>query len=184
MSKRDKSLAYIIGVSLGDGNLSNPNKRAVRLRITCDKKYPKIIDRIKENLKIVLPYNKIGIVNKKSNCIDISCYSNQWPKLLGWRPDKGSKYKQNVRVPRWIFNKKIYIKNCLAGLIETDGSVYTDRGYKYINFTNKNIDLSKDVLNLFEQLGFRANFYKTENKNVVRLSKDVGDFLKKIKLSK
>jgi len=37
----DKKLhAYIVGLALGDGNLSNPNGRAVRLRITCDKKYP------------------------------------------------------------------------------------------------------------------------------------------------
>lgn len=31
--------AYIIGVAIGDGNLSNSNGRAVRLRVTCDNKY-------------------------------------------------------------------------------------------------------------------------------------------------
>lgn len=35
-------LSYIVGVALGDGNLSNPNGRALRLRITCDEKYPGI----------------------------------------------------------------------------------------------------------------------------------------------
>jgi hypothetical protein len=43
----DKLLqAYIIGVALGDGDLSNPNGRAVRLRITCDKKYPRLIEHV------------------------------------------------------------------------------------------------------------------------------------------
>ena len=38
---KDKGLqAYVIGLALGDGNLSNPNGKATRLRITCDKKYP------------------------------------------------------------------------------------------------------------------------------------------------
>ena len=41
------NLAYIIGIALGDGNLSNPNKRAVRLRITCDTGYPGLIENIK-----------------------------------------------------------------------------------------------------------------------------------------
>jgi len=39
--------AYLIGVALGDGNLSNPNGRAVRLRITCDTKYPALIAKIR-----------------------------------------------------------------------------------------------------------------------------------------
>jgi hypothetical protein len=29
--------AYVIGLAIGDGNLSNPSGRAVRLRITCDR---------------------------------------------------------------------------------------------------------------------------------------------------
>jgi hypothetical protein len=35
--------AYVLGLAIGDGNLSNPNGRAVRLRITCDTKYPILI---------------------------------------------------------------------------------------------------------------------------------------------
>lgn len=35
--------AYVIGVAIGDGNLSNPNGRAVRLRVTWDTKYPALL---------------------------------------------------------------------------------------------------------------------------------------------
>ncbi len=38
--------AYVIGLAIGDGNLSNPNGRAVRLRITCDTKYPRLVGNI------------------------------------------------------------------------------------------------------------------------------------------
>jgi hypothetical protein len=34
-------LAYLKEIALGDGNISNPNGRAFRMRITCDLKYPK-----------------------------------------------------------------------------------------------------------------------------------------------
>ena len=45
------TLAYIIGVAIGDGNLSNPNGRAVRLRVTCDTKYEFIIKQVKSNIQ-------------------------------------------------------------------------------------------------------------------------------------
>jgi len=73
LSQSKKLRAYIIGVALGDGNLSNPNGRAIRLRITCDKKYPLLITHIQSRLALLLPKNKIGIINHK-NCVDISAY--------------------------------------------------------------------------------------------------------------
>src|SRR3989344_1233893 len=77
------TISYIIGVAIGDGNLSNPSGRAVRLRITCDIKYPNIIKNITQALQEVMPNNKVSVVNKKENCVDISCYSNKWENLLG-----------------------------------------------------------------------------------------------------
>lgn len=55
--------AYIIGVALGDGNLSCPNGRAVRLRVTCDKRYPNIIKAIIINLEIIFPKTKFLYVS-------------------------------------------------------------------------------------------------------------------------
>ena len=60
--------------------------------------------------------------------------SNQLEELLGWDACKGPKYLQNVSVPEWIKTKKEYYTSCLRGLIETDGSIYSDRGYKMVNF--------------------------------------------------
>jgi hypothetical protein len=68
--------SYVIGLAIGDGNLSNPNGRATRLRITCDKKYPLLIERIISSLQSLLPQNKVSIVVRKDGCMDISVYSN------------------------------------------------------------------------------------------------------------
>lgn len=58
--KIDKEiLSYIVGAAIGDGNLSNPNGRAVRLRITCDTNYPNIIDGLIACIKEILPENKV-----------------------------------------------------------------------------------------------------------------------------
>jgi hypothetical protein len=37
--------AYVIGLAIGDGNLSNPNGRAIRLRISCDTNYPHLLEK-------------------------------------------------------------------------------------------------------------------------------------------
>jgi len=189
----DRNLqAYIIGVAIGDGNLTNPNSRAIRLRISCDKNYPNLLKRIIESLKQLLPENRVGIIDK-STFVDISVYSNHLENLLGWKANKGPKFVQKVRVPDWIKKNKSYSKNCLKGLLETDGSVYLDRGYKMVIFSTINKGLANDVFFLFQLLGYEPHLYKIKQKKnrygiackyQVRLSKNVEEFIKLIRLDK
>lgn len=179
-----EALAYIIGVAIGDGNLSNPNGRAVRLRITCDKKYPKIIEEIIKNLEIIAPRNKISKINRKEKCIDISCYSNDWEKILGWKAKEGSKMKQKIRIPAWIKENKKYINKLLKGLFQTDGSIYYDRKYKMVNFTSSIPGLSEEIIFLIKEINFEAKIYYLSNKTIIRLNRKVDDFIKTIDLIK
>ncbi len=187
LSSDKKLRAYIIGIALGDGNLSNPNGRAVRLRITCDKKYPLLIEHIRSCLASLLPKNKIGIVNRKT-CVDISAYSNHWETLL-WECGGGPKDKQNVSVPQWIRKNKTYAKESLRGLLQTDGSLYQDRNYTMVNFVNTTPALSNDVFTMMQNLGYRPNIQKLEQKNgkikhTIRVSKNVEKFIREIDLWK
>ena len=134
--------SYITGVAIGDGNLSNPNGRATRLRVTCDNSYPELKKRIADSLDLLFPDNKISFIQRKG-CVDVSVYSNHLEKLLGWKANNGPKYEQKVSVPKWIKNKKVYTTRCLKGLIETDGSIYYDRGYKMVIFTTVIPELAK-----------------------------------------
>ncbi|MFC1733724.1 LAGLIDADG family homing endonuclease, partial [candidate division KSB1 bacterium] len=160
--------AYIIGVALGDGNLSNPNGRAIRLRVTCDTQYPYIQKEISENLQLLLPNNKVSIVPRKSTYCDISVYSNKLHDLLPWQVGHGSKIKQKPRVPNWVFHRKAFIISCLRGLLQTDGSIYVDRGYKMINFTNNIESLSQSVFQMMQELGYMPRIYniKSPNRNL------------------
>lgn len=157
--KNKKSIAYIIGVALGDGNLSNPNGRAVRLRITCDKKYPLLIKNIIKNLEIVFPNNKVSIVDR-INAVDVSVYSNDLENILGWKAKGGSKIFQKVSVPIWIKHNSTYRKECLRGLFQTDGSLYFDRGYVMANFTSVCYTLIKDVEEMLENISFKTKVRK------------------------
>jgi DNA-binding transcriptional regulator WhiA len=190
MHQKNKSnLAYLIGIALGDGNLSNPNGRAVRLRVTCDTKYDQIIQNIISAIKIALPKNKVSITKRKPSCVDISCYSNKLEGLLGWKAKGGSKEKQKVSVPEWILKNKSYSKKCLQGLFETDGSVYNDRKYLMANFVTIIPTLAKDVMIMITALGFKPNLQKFKAKNgkikhTIRVSKNTLEFVSLIKLNK
>lgn len=184
----EKVLAYLIGVGIGDGNLSLLNGRTVRLRVSCDTKYPQIIRTIIYAIKIILPENKINIVKNKGNCVDIVSFSNLWEQWLGWRADGGSKMHQCVSIPKWIKENGEYKRACLRGLIETDGSIYLDRGYRMVNFTSFIFELASDVLWLLTSLGYKAHMYKLRDrknyKYIIRISKNVDQFIKEIGIKK
>ncbi len=188
LKKEEKLLAYITGLALGDGNLSNPNRRAVRLRISCDLKYPNLIRTIADSLRSFMPRNKVNIINIKRNCKDISCYSNKWESLLGWKTLGGSKEKQGVSVPTWIMKKEQTVIECLRGLFQTDGSIYIDRGYKMVNFVSMIPNLARDVMKMLESLSIPAHLYKIKTKGKIRynirISKNTDIFIKLIKLVK
>lgn len=194
----DKTLqSYIIGLAIGDGNLSNPNGRAACLRITCDKKYPLLTQKIFNSLKKLLPENKVNIVDRgDQGCVDVKISSNHLENLLGWKAKSGSKFLQKVSVPNWIKKDDKYKIDCLRGLVETDGSIYFDRGYKMIIFTTIIPKLAKDFYKMVNSLGFKSHFYKINQKPNkkykfnqqttyhIRLSKDVDKFLDLVKPEK
>ncbi len=191
----DKSLqAYVIGLAIGDGNLTNPNQRAARLRITYDKKYPFLLKKVHNSLGLLFPENKIGLVDR-GNCVDVSVHSKHLEKLLGWKAKNGSKFIQNVSVHRWIMANRKYRINCLRGLIETDGSIYSDRGYKMVMFVTIIPTLARQVNKIITSLDFMPHLYQIErhankyNYNQqtlfhVRLSKNVDKFLDLIRPDK
>ena len=177
-----------MGVALGDGNLSK-SSRATRLRISCDNKYPKLIGKISSALSELFKDNIVSQYHRKDNCTDVYVYSNKLENILGWTATDGSKYMQNVRVPSWVFYNKEFMKNCLRGLIETDGSVYKDRKYLYVNFTTINHGLSQDVQIIISNLGYSSSTQSSVQKNgkrifVTRVCKNSLRFIKEIGIRK
>lgn len=188
--QHSKTLAYIVGVALGDGNLSCPNGRATRLRITCDSNYPALAKEIQKSLSELFPNNKVSSSpGPKESYFNISVYSNKLNELIPWEVGKGSKFEQCARVPDWILCNINFVRPCLKGLIQTDGSIYSDRGYKMVNFTNVTETLADDVFKMIQQLGYTPHKYKAKQKTgnykyTIRLSKNVDGFINDINLTK
>ena len=184
-----KETAYVVGVALGDGNLSNPNGRAVRLRITCDSKYPYLISKIEKSIKKIAPLNKVSRINRADMAVDISCYSNDWERVLGWKAKGGSKMNQKVSVPSWIFKNKDYIKACLRGLFETDGSVYKDRKYLTVNFVTEIPTLAQSVKEMITLIGHTASVQKLtlpggKSKFTFRIHRKAFNFINQLNIEK
>ncbi len=163
---RAHALAYIVGVALGDGNLSSPNKRVTRLRISCDASYPNIANEIEASLRVLFPKNKVSrVIRSDAKCFDISVYSKNLDLWMPWRIGRGSKIAQGARVPAWILEDKSYSEACLRGLIQTDGCIYTDRGYHMVNFVNVCEPLARDAYTMLEALGYKPRFNTLPTKN-------------------
>jgi len=184
-----KTLAYIVGVALGDGNLSNPNGRAIRLRVTCDAKYPKLSQSIITALKSLLPDNAVSIApGPKDTYYNISVYSNKLAEWMPWQSGKGSKEVQLARVPQWIKDNDQFSKACLRGLFQTDGCIYNDRGYLMVNFTNNITPLVEDVCTMISSCGFTFSHQKLQRgekvKHTIRIARDSQSFIDGIGLFK
>ena len=180
----DKKLhAYIVGLALGDGNLSNPNGRAVRLRITCDKKYPELYKFIHKSLQEFLPDNKAGFADRDT-CVDVYCYSNKLEDLLGWKWNGGPKHDQKVKIPDWILDSKEFTKECLRGLVQTDGSIYSDRGYTMVNIVSNIFPLTQTIIQAIENIGYKPNTQTHQDpktkKYTIRISKHTQKFIDEI----
>ena len=69
-----------------------------RLRITCDKKYPAIIDRCEKAIEVLMPGQRAGIV-QRVGCVDVSLHSKHWPCLF---PQHGpGKHTRSIRLEPW-----------------------------------------------------------------------------------
>ncbi len=77
--------------------------------------------------------------------------------LAYWGFPPGNKKRNNVEIPSWIFKSEEYLKACIRGLIDTDGSVcpITGRNYPYIWFSSAITNLRTTFGLAMEILGFR-----------------------------
>ncbi len=190
-----EELAEFYGAMLGDGNShrtkyyeSRDNKRGVYvIRIVGDARFDKkyhleylkpIIEKL-FNVKV-----RVRIYTNK-NVIFIEAHGTNLVEFLekkGFPP--GNKIKNKLRIPDWIKSNKNYLKVCLRGLYDTDGSVYklTGQNSHQICFTNANKGLLEDVRNSLLLLGINCS--KISNKDVYITKKsELRKFLKLIGFS-
>ena len=156
--EKDEKLAEMIGIILGDGNLSkNGNTITITLNIVKEPKYVKYVrDLSKEIFK-----KKPKIQNLTNNeAIHLRINSREIIRVLtSFGLKKGNKVKNQVGVPKWIKSNRNFIKACLRGLIDTDGSIFPilrENAVK-MNFKNNSKPLVADFKDMCEILEIRVS---------------------------
>jgi DNA-binding transcriptional regulator WhiA len=151
--QRDKNLAFLMGLVLGDGNISK-FPRTECLRITLAEKYPKLITYTKSVIRKVFGKTPNTRKVKGSACYIITMYQNNISGRLGI--PIGDRSNFNFCIPDWIFNKRAFLISFLKGLFEAEGSLSIHLPtYTYnFQFSNKNHSLLKCVRESLELLGY------------------------------
>jgi len=160
--KFSKELAEFTGIMLGDGGISK-YQVAITLCSKDEGIYADFVRRLIEKL-FQVPVNTL--LRKENSTINLIISRVNLVKFctekLGLK--QGNKVIQQVDIPRWIKNNKIYLIACVRGLIDTDGSVFEHRYkvngklylYKKINFTSRSSPLKLSLFFFLKKMGIRA----------------------------
>jgi hypothetical protein len=162
-----QSYAYLLGIYLGDGNISRLRK-VYRLRITLDARYPQIIEDTKAAISLLLPNNKVGIIRHmyrdRLSCVDVSSVYKYWLEVL---PQHGVSKKHERSIVLQTWQQRIvdaYPLDFWRGLYHSDGSRFSNvvngADYPRYQFTNR----SDDIRWLFKDTCDRLGLHWTVNR--------------------
>ncbi len=155
LPKHNCNLAEFIGICLGDGHASK-YQVTVSLNSIADKNYITYVVKLAADL---FPGSTMSVVERKNyNMVDIKVNSVIVTKFM----KKNGVISNNKFIPKWIFKKSVYVKSCLRGLFDTEGSIsfktYKSKSgislYKQLNFRNFNVGLMIFVRDNLLNLGF------------------------------
>jgi Helix-turn-helix domain len=141
--------AYLLGVYLGDGCISH-FARSECLRISCDSKYPRVIEEIEGALTRVLRSSKVGrqYAHEGANTI-LRVYANHLSCLF---PQHGPGKKKHRRVALEDWQREMVREQAphfLRGCIQTDGCLFLNRTGKYTYLCCDFANHSQDILDAF-----------------------------------
>ena len=132
--------------------------------------------------KINVRIREHTINNERFVCLDSKELVN-YLETIGLK--SGDKIKNNAGIPDWISDNLEFLRPCIRGLIDTDGSVFRmskrDFNLIRIGFTSHTPRLLNDTRAAFVKLGFNPskiidnrNFFVSRQGDIVRYIKEIG----------
>jgi len=165
---KSKELAFLIGLSLGDGNISKfPRTECLRLTLGSDK--PRLANYAVEVIKQIFNKSPSIIKRYNSNCFNVTIYQKNLGKRLNI--PIGARGSLEILFPSWIWKKKQYLISILKGLFEAEASYCVhEKTYTYnFEFSNRNFSLLNETEKALRILGFNPERRVT----AVRLRKKI-----------
>lgn len=190
----NEMLAELIGAILGDGNISC-YKRGSSIGVyqvkvagdyNLDKDYH--VNYLKKIIAELFDIKCTEILVPQGGARYLLASSKKLLDFLLLQGLKaGDKIKNQSTIPNWIFENKSYLKACVRGLIDTDGSIFRmstkDPNLLRIGFTNHNFTLLNDARKAFSQLGFHPSKIICNRHFVLSRKEDITKYLKEIGFS-
>lgn len=98
--------------------------------------------------------------------------------------DYGNRVRKQTPIPKWIFLNDNFMKSCLRGLMDTDGTCYFLKPHwpnlRQMSFKSNNARLLRDARRMFLHLGFTPSkifgnrIVLTRQAEIIRYFKEVG----------
>ena len=146
---------YILGLYLGDGCISG-TKDTKKFRIFLDDKYPYIIEKAKNNLDLLFPYNTPNTKHSSEHCIEVYLFNTHLVELFP-QHGLGKKHDRDVSLVPWQ-KQNIEYDQLALGLFHSDGCYYESliknkkdigKDYVYKNYGFKNCSL--DIIEIYKE---------------------------------
>jgi hypothetical protein len=154
--KRNKQLAFLVGIVLGDGNVFQ-YQRTEGLRIVLGTDKPDLWQYTVKVLRDIFSKEPHVYKAKGKECMIINIYQKNISKRL--EIPAGNRNKLNIKLPKWILDEDKFLVACIRGLYEAEGSFCVHKPtytYKML-FSNRNETLLNIVFVALEKFGFHPH---------------------------
>ncbi len=156
--------AYLLGLYLGDGCISEGRHKVHALRIACGDTWPGLIEACARAVSAVMPQNRVQRV-RAGGCTSVGSTSKHWPCLFP-QHGAGPKHLRPIALAPW--QQRIVGEHpweLLRGLIHSDGCRTTNRATRTVNgevrcheypryfFTNTSSDIIRIFTDTLDAVG-------------------------------
>ncbi|MBI4052651.1 MAG: LAGLIDADG family homing endonuclease [Candidatus Diapherotrites archaeon] len=179
--KKSAELAEIIGIMLGDGNCQVIKEKSIyQIRIIGHRgnDFDYLTNYTSGLFKKVFGTEFSIKFPKTGNAVVIFKQSkNLVHTLMHFGIKNGNKTTNGAAIPCWVLGKSGYLKACVRGLIDTDGSVYPKtRRHKTptIWFATASPTIQSSITKAFKILGYRVSKW-TQKKDRNTMQCSMGD---------
>ena len=155
---------YFIGLWMGDGFV-NINKNSHDIYLSIGKDENDLAEFYDDLVKELFDRQTVHIHKNRENTRRFT-----HKELAIWLNDTFGKTAYKKRIPEWFKNLHEYYKLAfIQGYLDSDGSVFYDRGKVRVNFTSVNLELLEDIQDILfgptknSLLSYRINISRCDN---------------------
>ena len=185
----DEKLAEFVGAVLGDGHVSyyKIGKKigvyGIRIAGDLEKDKNYHMKYLADLCKLIFNLNASEILGEHGRFLDLR--SKELVNFfisMGIKP--GNKITNQSTMPNWVWGNKRFLRACIRGLIDTDGSIFRmsrkDPKLLRINFTNHNNTLLNDARKAFIALGFNPSKIINNRQFFISRQEEIAKYLEEI----